>query len=105
MYVDGFTVLHGFEVLSTTEDTLFNSRNVSRLVQNNALISLLLNGARQSIVLSIGLGLFGLGSGRARAWTLKNIWALIGLVAIVKSHAEDLRTRRSFFSFFCSSNQ
>ena len=33
MYVDGFT--SGFEVLSTTEETLFNSRNVSRLVQNN----------------------------------------------------------------------
>ena len=29
-------LLHGFEVLSTTEETLFNSRNVSRLVQNNA---------------------------------------------------------------------
>ena len=28
-------LLHGFEVLSTTEETLFNSRNVSRLVQNN----------------------------------------------------------------------
>ena len=27
-------LLHGFEVLSTTEKTLFNSRNVSRLVQN-----------------------------------------------------------------------
>ena len=27
-------LLHGFEVLSTTEETLFNSRNVSRLVQN-----------------------------------------------------------------------
>ena len=26
-------LLHGFEVLSTTEETLFNSRNVSRLVQ------------------------------------------------------------------------
>ena len=25
-------LLHGFEVLSTTEETLFNSRNVSRLV-------------------------------------------------------------------------
>ena len=24
-------LLHGFEVLSTTEETLFNSRNVSRL--------------------------------------------------------------------------
>ena len=31
-------LLHGFEVLSTTEETLFNSRNVSRLVQNNLLI-------------------------------------------------------------------
>ena len=31
-------LLHGFEVLSTTEETLFNSRNVSRLVQNNFLI-------------------------------------------------------------------
>ena len=30
-------LLHGFEVLSTTEETLFNSRNVSRLVQNNDL--------------------------------------------------------------------
>ena len=30
-------LLHGFEVLSTTEETLFNSRNVSRLVQNNLL--------------------------------------------------------------------
>ena len=28
-------LLHGFEVLSTTEETLFNSRNVSRLVQNS----------------------------------------------------------------------
>ena len=28
-------LLRGFEVLSTTEETLFNSRNVSRLVQNN----------------------------------------------------------------------
>ena len=27
-------LLHGFEVLSTTEETLFNSRNVSRLVHN-----------------------------------------------------------------------
>ena len=27
-------LLHGFEGLSTTEETLFNSRNVSRLVQN-----------------------------------------------------------------------
>ena len=27
-------LLDGFEVLSTTEETLFNSRNVSRLVQN-----------------------------------------------------------------------
>ena len=26
-------LLHGFEVLSTTEETLFNSRNVSHLVQ------------------------------------------------------------------------
>ena len=26
-------LLHGFEVLSTTEETLFNSRNVSRLVE------------------------------------------------------------------------
>ena len=26
-------LLHGFEVLSTTEETLFNSRNVSRLGQ------------------------------------------------------------------------
>ena len=31
-------LLHGFEVLSTTEETLFNSRNVSRLVQNNLLV-------------------------------------------------------------------
>ena len=31
-------LLHGFEVLSTTEETLFNSRNVSRLVQNNLMI-------------------------------------------------------------------
>ena len=30
-------LLHGFEVLSTTEETLFNSRNVSRLVQNEML--------------------------------------------------------------------
>ena len=30
-------LLHGFEVLSTTEETLFNSRNVSRLVQNKAI--------------------------------------------------------------------
>ena len=29
-----YDLLHGFEVLSTTEETLFNSRNVSRLVQN-----------------------------------------------------------------------
>ena len=28
-------LLHGFEVLSITEEILFNSRNVSRLVQNN----------------------------------------------------------------------
>ena len=28
-------LLHGFEVLSTTEETLFNSRNVFRLVQNS----------------------------------------------------------------------
>ena len=39
-------LLHGFEVLSTTEETLFNSRNVSRLVQNkrgryNAMIAFL----------------------------------------------------------------
>ena len=27
-------LLHGIEVLSTTEETLFNSPNVSRLVQN-----------------------------------------------------------------------
>ena len=27
-------LLHGFEVLSTTEETSLNSRNVSRLVQN-----------------------------------------------------------------------
>ena len=27
-------LLHGFEVLSTTEETLFSSRNASRLVQN-----------------------------------------------------------------------
>ena len=32
-------LLHGFEVLSTTEETLFNSRNVSRLVQNNLITS------------------------------------------------------------------
>ena len=31
-------LLHGFEVLSTTEETLFNSRNVSRLVQNNLIL-------------------------------------------------------------------
>ena len=31
-------LLHGFEVLSTTEETLFNSRNVSRLVQNRMLL-------------------------------------------------------------------
>ena len=31
-------LLHGFEVLSTTEETLFNSRNVSRLVQNNKFV-------------------------------------------------------------------
>ena len=31
-------LLHGFEVLSTTEETLFNSRNVSRLVQINHFI-------------------------------------------------------------------
>ena len=30
-------LLHGFEVLSTTEETLFNSRNVSRLVLGNYL--------------------------------------------------------------------
>ena len=35
-------LLHGFEVLSTTEETLFNSRNVSRLVQNNLIFVLLL---------------------------------------------------------------
>ena len=29
-------LLHGFDVLSTTEETLFNSRNVSRLVQNKS---------------------------------------------------------------------
>ena len=32
-------LLHGFEVLSTTEETLFNSRNVSRLVQNNLFLT------------------------------------------------------------------
>ena len=31
-------LLHGFEVLSTTEETLFNSRNVSRLVQNTFIL-------------------------------------------------------------------
>ena len=31
-------LLHGFEVLSTTEETLFNSRNVSRLVQKNKIL-------------------------------------------------------------------
>ena len=31
-------LLHGFEVLSTTEETLFNSRNVSRLVQNKTFL-------------------------------------------------------------------
>ena len=31
-------LLHGFEVLSTTEETLFNSRNVSRLVQNSKIL-------------------------------------------------------------------
>ena len=31
-------LLHGFEVLSTTEETLFNSRNVSRLVQNKLVV-------------------------------------------------------------------
>ena len=33
-------LLHGFEVLSTTEETLFNSRNVSRLVQNKNILHL-----------------------------------------------------------------
>ena len=33
-------LLHGFEVLSTTEETLFNSRNVSRLVQNRFIFCL-----------------------------------------------------------------
>ena len=31
-------LLHGFEVLSTTEETLIISRNASRLVQNNCKI-------------------------------------------------------------------
>ena len=35
-------LLHGFEVLSTTEETLFNSRNASRLVQNRLSICLLM---------------------------------------------------------------
>ena len=39
-------LLHGFEVLSTTEETLFNSRNVSRLVQNNIVIALVQKGYR-----------------------------------------------------------
>ena len=34
-------LLHGFEVLSTTEETLFNSRNVSRLVQNYLVLTIL----------------------------------------------------------------
>ena len=33
-------LLHGFEVLSTTEETLFNSRNVSRLVQTKLLFTM-----------------------------------------------------------------
>ena len=35
-------LLHGFEVLSTTEETLFNSRNVSRLVENNIVRSVMI---------------------------------------------------------------
>ena len=42
-------LLHGFEVLSTTEETLFNSRNVSRLVQNNLVLFKLLNSIHQRI--------------------------------------------------------
>ena len=38
-------LLHGFEVLSTTEETLFNSRNVSRLVQNNLLKNVFMSAA------------------------------------------------------------
>ena len=36
-------LLHGFEVLSTTEETLFNSRNVSRLVQKKEPVLKVLN--------------------------------------------------------------
>ena len=36
-------LLHGFEVLSTTEETLFNSRNVSRLLHISSHSSLLLD--------------------------------------------------------------
>ena len=37
-------LLHGFEVLSTTEETLFNSRNVSRMVQKNKLVLIFQEG-------------------------------------------------------------
>ena len=40
-------LLHGFEVLSTTEETLFNNRNVSRLVQNKNMLS-------DALIISIG---------------------------------------------------
>ena len=41
-------LLHGFEVLSTTEETLFNSRNVSRLVQVKPVV--MTNGKRSDKV-------------------------------------------------------
>ena len=42
-------LLHGFEVLSTTEETLFNSRNVSRLVQNELKMFLKIWATNQEI--------------------------------------------------------
>ena len=46
-------LLHGFEVLSTTEETLFNSRNVSRLVQNNGVLFYLLVRDHDDLVKSV----------------------------------------------------
>ena len=42
-------LLHGFEVLSTTEETLFNSRNVSRLMQKNAKLAVTSAEAKQEL--------------------------------------------------------
>ena len=49
-------LLHGFEVLSTTEETLFNSRNVSRLVQNNMFVVSLVMALYSLIMVNSNLG-------------------------------------------------